>query len=120
MSDAILVSGLRVVASVGVLDEERTRPQPLIIDCTIDVDLEAAGVSDALIDTVNYAQVVEQAEALVGARHHDLLESLAQEICQAILALDHRISGTTVSITKVRPPIGLDVDSVGVRRTLIR
>ena len=120
MSDAIVVTGLRVVASVGVLDEERERPQPLIIDCVVDLDLERAGASDSLADTVNYAALVLAADQIARAKHHDLLESLAEEIARAGLDLDARISAVSVSVTKVRPPIGLDVDSVGVRRTLAR
>jgi dihydroneopterin aldolase len=116
MSDQILVSGLRVMAPVGVLEEERARPQPLSIDCALDVDLAVAGASDDLEDTVNYAEVALLADQLARARHHELLESLADEIASGILGLDDRIEGVEVVVTKLRPPIGLDLATVGVRR----
>jgi dihydroneopterin aldolase len=120
VTDTITISGLRVMASVGVLDEERQRIQPLIIDCVLEVDLTAAGASDALNDTINYATVIELAENLALSHHHDLLESLADEIARGSLALDDRIAGIDVAITKVRPPVGQDVHSVGVTRSLRR
>ena len=120
MPDRIEVEGLRIVASVGVLPEERERPQPLELELVVEVDLGAAGRSDALADTVNYALLVETAVAVAGRAHHDLLESLADEVGRASLALDGRIEAVEVKVTKLRPPIGLDVATVAVRRRCAR
>ena len=120
MSDQIIINSFRVMASVGILDEERARLQPLVIDATVDVDGEKSGASDNLEDTLNYAALVEAIDAIVQERHHDLLEALADEIARASLTLDARVSRAEVVVTKVRPPIGFDVDSVAVRRSLSR
>lgn len=120
MSDRVLISGLRVSAAVGVLAEEHGRLQPLSIDCELAVDLTKAGSSDDLDDTVNYAQVADGAVAIVAERHHELLESLADEIGQFALGLDGRIERATVTIRKLQPPLDLDLDWVGVVRTVCR
>ena len=52
MNDWIEVRGLRVVAICGVLDEERTRAQPLQVDLDVEVDANAAATSDDVADTV--------------------------------------------------------------------
>ncbi len=119
-SDRIEIRSIRVVAPVGVLDEERDRRQPITIDIDVEVDLAQAGMSDALDDTVNYAAVVELAVRCTVASHHDLLESLADEIGRGTLGLDAAIQAVEVSVTKLRPPIALDVATVGVRRRVER
>ena len=55
--DCIQLRGLRVVCVVGVLPEERDRPQPLEIDIDIYTDLSAAGQSDDLNDTLDYGEL---------------------------------------------------------------
>ena len=119
-ADRIEIAALRVVASVGVLPEEHDRAQPLEVSLSVEVDLAAAGASDALADTVNYADVIDAALAVVASRHHELLESLAEEIGRAALGVDGRIEAVTVSVIKLRPPIGADVATVGVRRHCVR
>ena len=57
-NDRIELRGLRVMASVGVLPEERERAQPLELDLTLSCDLAAAGYSDALDDTVDYGAIM--------------------------------------------------------------
>ena len=58
-SDCIQLRGLRVLCIVGVLPEERERPQPLELDIDIFSDLAAAGESDEMNDTVDYGAVTE-------------------------------------------------------------
>ncbi len=61
--DHILVVGLRELGVHGVLPEERTRAQPFEVDLDLSVDLEAAGASDALEDTVDYGTLSEHVRA---------------------------------------------------------
>ena len=120
MLDRIEITSLRVVASVGVLPEEHDRPQPLELSISVEVDLSADGASDALADTVNYAEIVDAALGVAASRHHELLESLADGIGRASLEVDGRIEAVGVSVTKLRPPIGADVATVGVHRRCTR
>ena len=119
-ADRIEITSLRIVASVGVLPEEHERLQPIEVDISVEVDLAAAGASDDLADTVNYAAVVDAALRVASEHHHELLESLADEMGRATLGVDARIEAATVAVTKLRPPIGADVATVGVRRRCVR
>ena len=69
MSDAIQVRCLRLWAHVGVLDFERREGQWFELDLELDVDLSAAGRSDALGDTLDYSQLItalqQQARSLI-------------------------------------------------------
>jgi dihydroneopterin aldolase len=114
--DRIELHGLRVVASVGALPEEKERCQPLAIDLDLAVDLAPAGASDDLADTVDYGLVCQRVEELViGGGHVVLLEALAEKIAARVLGLDERILGVTVSVRKLRPPVPQDLATSGVR-----
>lgn len=60
VTDHILITGLRVVSVIGVLEHERQSPQPLRVDIDIHVDLNDAGRSDDLSQTVHYGEVSMQ------------------------------------------------------------
>jgi dihydroneopterin aldolase len=110
-----------VVGTHGILPEEKVRAQPFEVDLDLAVDLTAASGSDRLADTVDYAAVAESAAALVsGPRSYGLLEALADAVAAAVLAVDPRIMGTTVTIRKLEPPMVVDIATVGVRISRVR
>jgi 7,8-dihydroneopterin aldolase/epimerase/oxygenase len=114
--DRIELRGLRSVGTHGVLVEEQERAQPFEVDLDLAVDLRPAGVSDALADTVEYGAVADVVAATVsGTRSYALLEALAWHVADAVLGVDHRITGVTVVLRKLRPPVAVDIDTVGVR-----
>jgi dihydroneopterin aldolase len=114
--DRIELRGLRSVGTHGVLAEEQERAQPFEVDLDLDVDLRPAGVSDVLADTVDYGAVADVVAATVsGDRSFALLEALAWHVADAVLDVDHRIRGVTVTLRKLRPPLAVDIDTVGVR-----
>lgn len=114
--DVIELSGLRCIGVVGVLPEERVRPQPIEIDIEVAADLAPAGNSDALEDTLDYALIAAVAERQVRTGGFTLLEALAEAIC-AELTTDPRVRRVTVAVRKVRPPVPYDLASCGVRLT---
>jgi len=114
--DRIELRGLRSVGTHGVLVEEQERAQPFEVDLDLAVDLRPAGVSDSLADTVDYGAVADVVAATVsGSRSFALLEALAWHVADAVLGVDHRITGVTVVLRKLRPPVAVDIDTVGVR-----
>src|SRR5439155_27279108 len=76
----IVIAGLRELGIHGVLPEEQTRPQPFEVDVELTVDLDAAGESDALDDTVDYSAVAEAVSRVVRSERYQLLERLAAAI----------------------------------------
>lgn len=116
-SDLIQLGDLRIVGIVGVLPEERTRAQPLRIDLDLHVDLSAAGVSDALGDTVDYGAVCDAVARTVEVARPELLERLAALLADTVFDVDSRIGTVTVSVAKLRPPVPHALASSGVRIT---
>lgn len=119
--DRIELRGLRAHGTHGVLPEEKGHAQPFEIDLDLEVDLATAAGSDRLSDTIDYAQVAEAAVAVVsGPRSFELLEALADAVAAAVLSVDERVAGTTVSLRKLEPPMEVDIATVGVRITRVR
>jgi 7,8-dihydroneopterin aldolase/epimerase/oxygenase len=115
VSDRIEVRDLRVTGVHGVLAEERDRAQPFSVDVVAWVDMEAAQLSDQLVDTVDYGALARTAADVVGGRSYQLLEALAGRLASALLIVDARIEAVEVTVRKLRPPLPLDVGSTGVR-----
>jgi len=120
VTDLLEVRGLRVVAICGVLDEERSRAQPLTIDLDVELDAGAAAASDDLADTANYAELCAAAVDALAAARPRLLEAACEVVGRAVLDADTRVLAVTVAIAKLRPPVPLDVVTVAVRRRLAR
>lgn len=120
MTDVIELRELRVSAVVGVLAEERDRPQPLVFNLDIERPFEAAAINDDLSETTNYAEVLTMTERVAREGSFLLLETLAYRLAHEILAMDSAIEAVSVAVRKERPPVSEDVASVGVRCSLRR
>lgn len=112
--DRIRISGLRELGVHGVLPEEQVRPQPFEVDVELVVDVSAAGKSDDLDDTVDYAAVCEAVSRVVSSEQYRLLERLASRIAEVCRA-DPRVVSAIVEVRKLHPPVRAMLDYVAVR-----
>ncbi|MGH9055369.1 MAG: dihydroneopterin aldolase [Acidimicrobiales bacterium] len=111
-SDRVELRGLCVLGVHGVLPEERSRAQPFEVDLDLEMDLEPAGRSDSLGDTVDYSAVASAVISVITGPHADLLEHLAERIAATVLVPP--VSAVTVSVRKLRPPVPAEMASAGV------
>jgi 7,8-dihydroneopterin aldolase/epimerase/oxygenase len=114
MSDRIIVRGLRVSARVGVGDEERSRPQVLLLGVEAWRSLSRAAQNDELSDTIDYGVLVRDLTGLVAASEARLLERVAGLVCEHVLGLPE-VSKVVVEIAKESPPVDEQLDYVAVR-----
>ncbi len=105
-----------MVATHGCLAEERQRPQPFELDLDVETDMGPAARADDVSKTVDYGMLVQKVVEVMTARRFSLLEALAEEVAEAILA-DRRVTSVTVAVRKLRPPVPSDLASAGVRIT---
>lgn len=113
--DRIELRGLRAFGTHGVLPEEHQRAQPFEVDLDLELDLQPAGRSDALGDTVDYGAVTASVAAVLSGPHVDLLEHLAERIAAAALSsAAPRATAVTVKVRKTRPPVPFELASAGV------
>lgn len=114
------VRGVRVMGTHGVLDVERERPQPFEFDLDVAFDMAVAGATDDLIDTVDYAALIDAAAAVIAGPWCALLERLGLLMGAEVLAVDDRIETVDVVIRKLEPPVPYEIASAGVRITVTR
>ncbi|MBC6480303.1 MAG: dihydroneopterin aldolase [Hormoscilla sp. GM7CHS1pb] len=109
--DCIHVTGIRCYGYTGLLPEEQVLGQWFEVDLTLWLDLSPAGESDAIADTINYAEAVQTVQQLVKTSKFALIERLAKAIADAILEMEEhssnqsRLQQVKVHLTKVSPPI---------------
>jgi len=97
----------------GVRPAERSQPQEFKVDVEIDADLEEAGRTDRLADTVDYTQARKAAQEVIEGESMKLLESLAAAIAQRVLELP-RVGAVSVRVAK-RPASMAPIEAAAVR-----
>ncbi len=102
MSKITLVD-LEVAYCVGVTDEERATPQRLLVTVDMTFDFSAAAVSDRIEQTINYQTVAEHLLRFGEGRSWKLIEKLATNIADRILA-DFKPEAVMVEVKKFSIP----------------
>lgn len=103
----------------GVFASEAELGQRFYVDLELSLDLSRAGDSDDLRDTVNYAEIFEQVQAIVEGERYQLIEKLTQRIAEHLLAF-FPLTEVKVRVTKPNPPINGHFDSVAVEMVRTR
>ena len=83
--DQIIIEDLAVEYCVGVPDEERLRPQRLLLTLVMYRDFALAAANDALEQTIDYHAVSQRLLGLGKSRQWKLIETLAVEIAELVL-----------------------------------
>lgn len=110
----IKVENIRVFANHGCLKEETAIGSDYRVDLEVKADLKTSAETDELKDTVDYVflnKVVREEMA----KPSKLLETVAQRIIDRILNEDKLVSKVSVSVSKINPPIGGDVEMVTIK-----
>lgn len=109
----IFVEGLAVRARVGIHAAEQARSQPLVIDFSLRARLGAP--VRVLGDTLCYEALSRQLTTEVEARHHPLLEDLAERLAGLLLE-DARVVEVSLRLSKPEALAGARAAGVAVRR----
>jgi len=99
----ISIVDLEVFSRVGVPDEERAQPQRLLLTVEMESSFSKAAKSDDIADTVDYFAVSQRLLKFGDGRSWKLIEKLAADIADMILA-EFKPKGVTVEVKKF--PIG--------------
>ena len=95
----IFITGLAVKTLIGVYDWERERLTELLLDVTLEADLEAAMVSDNVADTIDYAKVADCITQVGQDSTFELLEAFGNRVMDEVLA-QFNVMHITVKIVK--------------------
>ena len=98
----IALKGLGALANHGVYDFERDRNQRFSADIVMWV--ETAGTADDIAATVSYADIADEAMAVLTGTAVDLIETLAETIASHVMSHEG-VVGTEVTVHKPDAPI---------------
>ena len=106
-----IVRDLVLSSSIGVYDEERLARQPIRLSLELTVISPDDPMAEELGQVVDYAALTGRVRALVGSRHFDLVETLAEALA-ALCLEESRVISARVRIEK--PNAIADAAGVGV------
>jgi 7,8-dihydroneopterin aldolase/epimerase/oxygenase len=83
--DILFVQGLKIDTVIGIYDWERKIRQEIVLDIEMSSNITAAASSDHIDQALNYKNVCKRISSFVRESEFQLVETLAEEICQIIL-----------------------------------
>ncbi len=102
-TDRLLLEGLQFFGHHGDVEAERALGGRIDVDVEIRADLREASSTDDLAATIDYVRCYETVRRVVETRQHNLLETVAGEIADALLS-EARVDSVRVRVAK-QPPI---------------
>src|SRR3984957_9978997 len=99
----INIVDLEVFYRGGVPDEERAQPQRLLLTIEMDSNFSAAAKTDSIADTIDYFAVSQRLLKFGDGKDWKLIEKLAADICEMILA-EFKPQSVTVEVKKFPIP----------------
>lgn len=98
--DRILLEGMIFYGYHGTLSAERELGQRFVVDVELHCDLQPAGRSDDLTQTVDYSEVYLQAREIAEGEPVNLTETVAERIASAVLARHTPVEAVRVKVAK--------------------
>ena len=111
----ITIADLEVHYRVGVPDEERARPQRLLLTVEMQFDFSTAAKTDSIAETIDYFAVSQTLLKFGDGKSWKLIEKLATDICEMILSEFHPES-ISVEVKKFPIPQAKHVSVTVTRR----
>ncbi len=103
--DTLTIRGITFRAPCGVFAEERALKVDFSAKVTLTMDLAPAARADDLAHTVDYGDLAQRVIAIAHQTERLLVERLAEEIADGLLAAYPMVHTARVALTKPRPPV---------------
>ena len=98
--DKIWLYGIECRCRIGVPAAERRRPQRILIDVGLELDLSKAAARDDFRLTADYGAVEKAVRESAETGERRLVETLADKLAGLILARDKKLAAATVIVHK--------------------
>jgi len=99
----ITIVDLELHLKVGVTDEERAKPQRLLLTVEMEYDFTSAAASDRITKTINYWEVSQRLLKFGEERSWKLIEKLANDVADDVLG-EFRPQAVAVQVKKFAIP----------------
>lgn len=98
----------------GLLPEENKLGQRFSVDLELYANLQKAGESDKMGDSINYAEVYLAVKEVVEGSPKKLIETVADDIAKKLFESFPTLRASRIRLTKPDAPIPGHIDSVAV------
>lgn len=112
--DIIRIENLEVYAYHGVYKEEKEKGQFFYVNVDLYTDTRKAGMNDDLNCSTNYGTVCEFIYNFMREHTYNLIETVAEQLAQALLLEFKLIKNVLLEIRKPNAPIEKEFDSVSI------
>ena len=107
----VFVRDLECMAMIGIYDQEKIKPQRIIVNIDLSVQETDGPMADDISHVVSYEIIAKKVETILAEGHTNLVETLCEKIAQSCLK-DKRVLAARVRVEK--PDIIPNARSVGV------
>jgi len=112
--DKIMLNNMQFYGFHGLFPEENKLGQRFHVDIILYADLQQAGQTDDMSNSVDYGDIYETVKYIVEGRAYNLLEAISEKIANQLLSSFPLIKACKVGVKKPDPPIPGHYDSVAV------
>lgn len=112
--DIIRIDNLEVYAYHGVYDEEKEKGQYFYVNAELYTNTRKAGMNDDLDVSTNYGTVCDFIHDFMTKHTYDLIETVAEQLAQALLLEFKLVKSVLLEIRKPHAPIEKEFESVSV------
>lgn len=118
MQSSIEINNLVIKACHGVLEFEKSEPQPFVFSGKFYLDFLSATNTDDLNKSISYCDIMQDISDFCKNNTFNLIETLAYKTALLILNKYTQIYKVDLNLKKPEAPYGLTFDSVGVNVSL--
>ena len=112
--DKIIIRDLRARGRIGISDQERERPQDILINVEMSYDSRKAAETDDIFDCVNYAAGTKKLLKAVEENQRKTVEALAQDLADICLANELvqkvKLRVEKTSIVRFTSAVGIEIE----------
>jgi len=112
--DKIFLKDLKIKTRIGIFDWEKQIDQIININIEVGTDIKKAAKTEDVKYSLDYKDLSNKVKEYVANNHHDLIETLIENIAEMIL-LEFKVEYVTISISK--PGAIRDSQDVGITIT---
>ena len=97
----------------GCLEHEKTLGNTFVVNLSMELDTQKAGLTDNLEDTLNYQLVYDEVKAQMDIPSK-LIEHVGQRILDGVMNSFPQLLFLEVKLSKLNPPLGAKVAAVTI------
>jgi 7,8-dihydroneopterin aldolase/epimerase/oxygenase len=109
----LFLSGIKASGHHGARQGEKNEAQEFVIDLDLEVDVD----HDSIDATADYRGVSEAVRSVITDGSYDLIEVMARDVAERVIAFDH-VTRVTAVVHKPNAARRLEIDGVAAAVTL--